>query len=113
MKRLRIILVDDHVLVLDAIKRMLEPEFEVVGTFADGYRVVQQAPALEPDVIIIDISMPLMNGLNAGERLKQILPEARLVYLTMNEDPDLAAEAFQVGAFGYVLKSSTPTELTP
>jgi DNA-binding NarL/FixJ family response regulator len=112
MKRLRIILVDDHVLILDAIKRMLEPEFTVVGTFADGQSVLQEAPALEPDVIVLDISMPLMNGLNAGERLKQILPETKLVYLTMNEDPDLAADAFQLGASGYVLKSSAPSELT-
>ena len=112
MKRLRIILVDDHVLILDAIKRMLEPDFTVVGTFGDGQSVVQEAPALEPDVVVLDISMPLMNGLNAGERLKQILPETKLVYLTMNEDPDLAAEAFQLGASGYVLKSSAPSELT-
>ena len=112
MKRLRIILVDDHVLILDAIKRTLEPEFKVVGTFADGHSVVQEAPALKPDIIVLDISMPLMNGLNAGERLKQILPEAKLIYLTMNLDPDVAAEAFQLGASGYVLKSSAATELT-
>jgi DNA-binding NarL/FixJ family response regulator len=112
MKRLRLILADDHLLILEAIKRMLEPEFNVVGTFADGYSVVQEAPALKPDVIILDISMPLMNGLNAGERLKQIMPEVKLVYLTINADRDVAAEAFKVGASGYVLKSSAADELT-
>jgi DNA-binding NarL/FixJ family response regulator len=102
---------DDHVLILEALRRMLEPEFNVVGTFADGYSVVQEAPALKPDVIILDIRMPLMNGLNAGERLKQIMPEVKLVYLTVNVDRDVAAEAFKLGASGYVLKSSAADEL--
>lgn len=112
MKRTRIILADDHVLVLDAIKRMLEPEFEVLGSFADGRTLLAAAPELNPDLIVLDIHMPLMNGLCAGQRLKQIMPRVKLIYLTMSLDPDLAAEAFRLGASGYVLKSSAASELS-
>lgn len=111
MKRTRIILADDHVLVLDAIKRMLEPEFEVLGTFADGRALLSGAPQLDPDMIVLDMHMPVMNGLCAGERLKQLMPRVKLIYLTMSVDPDLAAEAFRIGASGYVLKSSATAEL--
>jgi len=111
MKRTRIILADDHILLLDAIKNLLEPEFEVVGTFANGLALVEAAPGLKPDVIVLDIGMPLMNGLNAGQRLKQVLPAVKLIYLTMNQDPDLAAEAFRLGASGYLVKNSAASEL--
>jgi DNA-binding NarL/FixJ family response regulator len=95
----------------DTIKNLLEPEFEVVGTFVDGQTLVDAAPRLMPDVIVLDIGMPVMNGLNAGQRLKQILPKVKLVYLTMNQDTDLAAEAFRWGASGYLLKHSAASEL--
>lgn len=111
MKRTRIILADDHVMLLDAIKNLLEPEFEIVGTFHDGHALVAKAVELNPDLIILDIGMPKMNGLSAGQRLKQILPKVRLIYLTMNLDPDLAAEAFRLGASGFVVKNSAATEL--
>lgn len=111
MKRTRIILADDHIFLLDAIKNLLEPEFEVVGTFANGHTLVDAAVGLNPDVIVLDIGMPLMNGLNAGQRLKQVLPKVKLIYLTMNQDPDLAAEAFRLGASGYLLKNSAASEL--
>lgn len=111
MKRPRVILADDHVLLLDAIKNILETEFEVVGTFADGRALVDGALALVPDVIVLDIGMPQMNGLNAGQRLRQILPRAKLVYLTMNLDADTAAQAFRLGASAYVVKHSAATEL--
>jgi DNA-binding NarL/FixJ family response regulator len=111
MKRTRIILADDHVLVLDAIKRMLEPDFEVLGSYADGRTLLAAAPELNPDLIVLDIHMPLMNGLCAGQRLKQIMPRVKLIYLTMSLDPDLAAEAFRLGASGYLLKSSAASEL--
>jgi DNA-binding NarL/FixJ family response regulator len=111
MKRTRIILADDHTLLLDTIKNLLEPEFEVVGGFADGQTLIESAPALMPDVIVLDIGMPIMNGLNAGQRLKQLLPRVKLIYLTMNHDPDLAAEAFRGGASGYLLKTSAASEL--
>ncbi|MCM3901352.1 MAG: response regulator transcription factor [Pyrinomonadaceae bacterium] len=111
MKRTRIILADDHVLLLDAIKNLLEPEFEIVGTFHDGHALLNSALELDPDVIVLDIGMPKMNGLCAGQRIKQMLPKVKLVYLTMNLDPDLAAEAFRLGASGYVVKNSAATEL--
>ena len=111
MKRARLILADDHNLLVDAFKVLLQPHFEVVATFANGHQLVQGAPALEPDVIVLDIGMPIMNGLIAGQQLKQLLPKVKLIYLTMNQDPDLAAEAFRLGASGYLLKSSAGSEL--
>ena len=111
MKRARIILADDHTMMLEAVKNLLEPEFEVVGTFADGLAVVEAAPALRPDVVVLDIGMPTLNGLSAGQRLKQLLPTTNLIYLTMNQDPDLAAEAFRLGASAYLVKTSAACEL--
>ena len=111
MKRARVILADDLNLLVDTFKAFLEPHFDVVGTFADGHRLVQGAPALQPDVIVLDVGMPIMNGLIAGQRLKQILPRVKLIYLTMNQDPDVAAEAFRLGASGYLVKTSAASEL--
>ena len=111
MKRARVILADDHNLLVDTFKAFLEPHFDVVGTFADGHRLVQGAPALQPDVIVLDVGMPIMNGLIAGQRLKQLLPRVKLIYLTMNQDPDVAAEAFRLGASGYLVKTSAASEL--
>jgi DNA-binding NarL/FixJ family response regulator len=111
MKRPRIVLADDHKMVLDALKGVIEPEFEVVGTFGDGLALVEGAPSLNPSVIVLDIQMPTMNGLNAGRRIKQLMPTVRLIYLTMNQDPDMAAEAFRLGASAYLLKNSAATEL--
>jgi len=111
MKRPRIVLADDHSLLLGAFKSFLEPEFEVVGTFLDGRTLVDNVKDLHPDVIVLDIGMPGMNGLSAGQRLKQEIPSVKLIYLTMNQDPDLAAEAFKLGASGYLLKSSAASEL--
>ena len=111
MKRPRIVLADDHSLLLGAFKSFLEPEFEVVGTFLDGRTLVDNVKDLNPDVIVLDIGMPGMNGLSAGQKLKQEIPSVKLIYLTMNQDPDLAAEAFKLGASGYLLKSSAASEL--
>src|SRR5215813_458853 len=111
MKRPRVILADDHTLVLDALKNLIEREFDVVGCFADGCTLVEEAPRLNPNVIVLDIGMPTMNGLNAGQRLKQAIPMVKLVYLTMNNDPDIASEAFRLGASAFVLKNSAATEL--
>ena len=111
MKRPRVILADDHTLILDALKNLLEPEFEVVGMFADGRALMEGALSLNPNVIVLDISMPMMNGLNAGQRLKQVMPLVKLVYLTMNQDPDMAGEAFRLGASAYLLKNSAAIEL--
>jgi DNA-binding NarL/FixJ family response regulator len=111
MKRARVILADDHTLMLEALKNLLEPEFEVVGIFADGLSLVEGAPGLNPNVIVLDIGMPNMNGLLAGQRLKQLVPFAKLIYLTMNHDADIAAEAFRLGASGYLVKNSAASEL--
>jgi DNA-binding NarL/FixJ family response regulator len=111
MKCPRVILADDHTLILDALKKLLEPEFEVVGLFADGHELMEGAPGLNPQVIVLDIGMPTMNGLIAGQRLKQAMPLVKLVYLTMNHDPDIAGEAFRLGASAYVLKNSAASEL--
>jgi DNA-binding NarL/FixJ family response regulator len=111
MQRPRIILADDHTLLLDALKNLIEPEFEVVGTFNDGKALVEAVPRLNPNVVVLDIGMPTMNGLNAGQRLKQMMPMVKLVYLTMNHDPDVAGEAFRLGASAFVLKNSAATEL--
>jgi DNA-binding NarL/FixJ family response regulator len=111
MKRTRVLIADDHILILEAFKRMLEPEFDVVGTVADGRALIAAAAELKPDVIVLDISMPLLNGLDAGKQVKRSLPSVKLIYLTMDQDPDLAAEAFRLGASGYILKNSSANEL--
>jgi len=111
MPRARIILADDHNLLLDAFRLILEPHFEVVATFADGKALLEGAPALNPDVIVTDIGMPVMNGLNACQRIKQILPKVKLIFLTVNDDPALVAEAFRSGASGYLVKNVAASEL--
>ena len=111
MPRSRIILADDHNLLLDAFRLILEPHFDVVATFADGKALLEGAPALKPDVIVSDIGMPVMNGLNAGQRIKQILPKVKLIFLTVNDDPALVAEAFRSGASGYLVKNVAASEL--
>jgi len=109
--RATILLADDHVLLLEAFRRMLQPRFEVVGTAVDGAALVEDALRLEPDLVVADVSMPRMNGLEAARRLRGELPGTRVVFLTVNEDPQMAAEAFALGASGYLLKSSTALEL--
>ncbi len=111
MKRARILLADDHRLLLEAFENLLEPEFEVVGTATDGRALLVAARELKPDVIVLDIAMPLLNGLGAAQRLKQMMPEIKLIFLTVNEDPDFASEAFRIGASGYLLKNSAASEL--
>ena len=111
MKRPRIVLADDHTLLLEAFKRLIEPEFDVVGTFGDGFSLVEGAAKLKPNVVVLDVGMPRMNGLKAGTRLKLMMPLVKLVYLTMNQDPDIAGEAFRLGASAYVLKNSAAKEL--
>jgi DNA-binding NarL/FixJ family response regulator len=111
MKRPRIILADAHTLLLDGLKKLIEPEFEVVGAFADGLNLVEAAPKLNPTAIVLDIGMPLMNGLSAGQELKKKLPLVKLVYISMNQDGDLAGEAFRLGASGFLLKQSAAWEL--
>ncbi|HEX6044309.1 MAG TPA: response regulator transcription factor [Pyrinomonadaceae bacterium] len=111
MKRPRVVLADDHPLMMDALKNLLEPDFEVVGTFTDGHALVEGAPKLNPNAIVLDIGMPTMNGLSAGERLKKLMPSVKLIYLTQNIDQDMAREAFQLGASAYVIKSSAASDI--
>ena len=111
MRRARILLADDHRLLLEAFKKLLEPEFEVVGTAKDGRVLLSAAEELKPDVIVLDIAMPQLSGFTAARRLKQMMPEVKLIFLTVNEDPDFASEAIRVGASGYVLKNSAASEL--
>ncbi len=109
--RPRVLLADDHTLVAEACKKLLEPEFEVVGIVSDGHAMIRANAILKPDVIVSDIAMPSLNGLDAGEQVKQSAPGVRIVYLTMIPDPELAAEAFRRGASGYLLKTSAGPEL--
>jgi DNA-binding NarL/FixJ family response regulator len=111
VKRRRVLLADDHTLLLEAFQALLEPSYEVVATVTDGQALLVSAPLFQPDVVILDIAMPLLNGLDAGRRLKQKMPQVKLVYLTMNSDPDLASEAIRAGASAYLLKSSASSEL--
>ena len=110
--RARILIADDHKLVAEACKGLLEPEFEVVAMVTDGRALLQAAAELRPDVVILDISMPQLNGLDAGEQIKQKHRSTKLIYLTMALGPDVAAEAFRRGASGYVLKQCNAEELT-
>jgi DNA-binding NarL/FixJ family response regulator len=107
----RVLLADDHTLLIEAFRKLLEPHCTIVGTAVDGMELLQIAPALKPDVVFIDVGMPLLNGLEAGRRLKAMMPSVKLIYLTMNEDPDLAVEAMHARASGYLLKSSAASEL--
>ena len=107
----RLLIADDHRLLAEACKNLLEPEFEVVDVVTDGRSLVTSALALKPQVIVLDIAMPRLNGLDAGEQIKQKLPSVKLVFLTMNSAADVAAEAFRRGASAYVLKQSAAEEL--
>jgi len=109
--RPRILLADDHVLLLEAFSKLLEPKYDVVGTATDGRKMLTMVQKLKPDVVLLDIAMPNLNGFDAGEKLKKLLPEVKLVFLTVNEDPDMVTEAFRIGANGYLLKNSAASEL--
>ena len=111
MRRPTILLVDDHALILDAFKKLLEPEFEVVGTVSDSREALSLATVLKPDVIVLDIGMPELDGQRAGPELKKRLPRTKLIVLTMNEDSDVAGESLRLWASGYLLKKSAASEL--
>jgi DNA-binding NarL/FixJ family response regulator len=111
MGRPRVLLADDHSLLLGAFAKLLSEECDIVGQVSDGRALVAAAEKLQPDVIVLDISMPLLNGLEAGRQIKQRSRNIKLVFLTMNEDADVAAEAFRAGASAYLLKRSAAPEL--
>jgi DNA-binding NarL/FixJ family response regulator len=112
MSRPRLVLADDHTLLLGAFEKLLSEECDIVGQVSDGLALVDAAEKLKPDVIVLDISMPLLNGLEAAKQIKQALRSIKLVFVTMNEDPDLAVEAFRSGASAYLLKRSAASELS-
>ena len=111
MTRLRVLLADDHLIVAEALKRLLEPEFELVGVVEDGFALLEAAAKKKPDVIVTDISMPGLNGIEALEELKKRNPDVHVVVLTMHRDVAYARRALDAGALGYVLKHSAPEEL--
>jgi DNA-binding NarL/FixJ family response regulator len=111
MNRPRVLLADDHSLMLDAFEKLLEPHCEVVGKVVDGRALLAAAAELEPDVVVLDITMPQLNGLDAGRHLKKTQPDVKLVFLTVHEDRDLADECMRLGAAGYLLKASAASEL--
>lgn len=111
MKLPRVILADDHTLVTEALQQLIAPHFDVVATVANGRALLESAISLKPDVIVVDVAMPLLNGLDACRQLTEKMPGVKLVLLTMNEDPELAVEAVNIGVHGYVLKKSAASEL--
>jgi DNA-binding NarL/FixJ family response regulator len=111
MKRPRVLLADDHTLVLDGLRKILEPECEVVGAVEDGRSLLAAAKQLQPDIILLDISMPLLNGVEAARRLRSAAPGAKVIFVTMHADATYVAGAFRAGASGYVLKRCASLEL--
>ena len=111
MKRPRVLLADDHRFLREAFAQLLEPNCEVVGAVADGRALIAAAKELRPEVVVLDIAMPLLNGLDAARQLKGLMPAVKVIFLTVSEDPDLAAEAFRAGASGFLLKNSAASEL--
>jgi DNA-binding NarL/FixJ family response regulator len=106
----RILIADDHRLMAEACAKMLQPEYEIVGVVTDGRSLARTAIELKPDAVIVEVSMPLLNGLDAAEQVKRKLPSTKIVFLTTNSDPNLASEAFRRGASGYILKHSGAEE---
>jgi DNA-binding NarL/FixJ family response regulator len=110
--RPRILIADDHTMVAEAFKKLLESDFEVVGIVKDGQALIDFASKLNPDVVLVDIAMPLLNGLDASEQIRSTNHTIKIVFLTMNQDRAVTAEAFRRGASGYLLKTAAVSELT-
>lgn len=110
--RPRVLIADDHSVVAEGVRSLLQKNCDVVGVVSDGRQLLEKAPQLKPDLLVLDITMPLLNGLDAAERLKSLLPNAKFVFLTMSDDSNLAAAALNLGAVGYVLKQAAASELT-
>lgn len=111
MRRTTILLADDHTMFSAGMRKLLEAEYEVVGCVTDGRSLLKAAADLSPDLVLVDVGMPLLNGLDAGRELKKRMPRIKLIFLTMNPDPDIASEALRIGASGYLLKNSQGGEL--
>src|SRR4051794_11109391 len=113
MRRPRVLVADDHPQVREALQRLLQPAYDVIGSVADGRTLVKSAAELQPDLVLVDVGLPLLNGLEAGRALKKLMPQVKLFYISMDSDPVIAQEAFRIGAFAYLLKSSIAEELLP
>jgi DNA-binding NarL/FixJ family response regulator len=111
MMKPRIFLADDHALILGGLRALLEHEFEVVGQATDGKALVESAAGLRPDVVVLDISMPLLNGFEAARQLRKLIPGTALIFLSLHLSPAYLKTALQIGVAGYVLKSATTDEL--
>jgi DNA-binding NarL/FixJ family response regulator len=111
MNRPRLLIADDHTIVLEGLRKLLEADFEVVGMVEDGRAMVNGAQQLAPDVVLLDISMPLLNGIEAAKQIRKLLPKVKVVFLTMHSDAEYVREAFRAGASAYLLKRSAATEL--
>jgi DNA-binding NarL/FixJ family response regulator len=111
MDRPRILIADDHTLVAEAFRELLEPEYHVIKLVTDGRSLLTAAKELTPDVVLLDLNMPLLNGLDAGQEMKKLLPKVKIIVLTMNEDPEVASRALRQWASGYLLKKSAGVEL--
>ncbi|HSL05506.1 MAG TPA: response regulator transcription factor [Nitrospiraceae bacterium] len=112
MKKPRVLMADDHSLILSALRKLMEGECDVVGMVEDGRALIEAAQKLRPDLILLDVSMPLLNGLEAARQLRVLVPGSKLIFLTMHASPTYATEAFQAGASGYLLKRSAASELS-
>jgi DNA-binding NarL/FixJ family response regulator len=108
----RLLLCDDHALVLEGLRAMLERTYEIVGTAADGRAGVAAAEELQPDIVLLDISMPILNGIEAARRIRKLVPKTRVIFVTMYSDATFVHEAFRAGASGYVVKTAAAKELT-
>lgn len=111
MTKPRVLLADDHTLFVEALEKVLEQEFELAGSVGDGRALLEAAPRLNPDAILLDLSMPLLNGIDAAQQLRRMVPDCKLVFLSMHGDPTYVTEAFRAGASGYVLKRASAKEL--
>ena len=112
MSRPRILLADDHLLLLDGLRHLLERHYDLVGAVQDGQSVVSAAQRLQPDLVLMDVAMPVLNGLQAGQRLREQQPKIKLLYVSMYADPPYVEEAMRIGASGYILKRSGWEELS-
>ncbi|UVT22467.1 MAG: response regulator transcription factor [Nitrospira sp.] len=111
MKKPRVLMADDHSILLAGVRKLLEERYDVVGMVEDGRALLEAAERSKPDLILVDISMPLLNGLDAVRRLKKLQPDVKLLFLTMHASPQYATEAFKAGGNGYLLKQSAVSEL--
>jgi DNA-binding NarL/FixJ family response regulator len=111
MAQVRILLADDHALILDGMRRLVESHYEVVGTADDGATVVENAARLRPELVVLDVGLPILNGIDAGREIRKVLPDTKLVFISMHSEAIYVRKAIEAGASAYVLKTSAPEEL--